>query len=172
MKLTIKIIKLAITGIFILLILILSIFLLSKLISKKSYTQVFGYSLFEVSSYSMYPELDKGDLVIVKQRDSEDYKVGMTVTYCVVEGTTPVTHKIVNRDGDIITTRGINTETNNTDDEPFDVKYIIGEVVYVCEGYGDFVSFIQNPLGLCIVIISCVIVFEIFDFLEKKANKE
>ena len=172
MKLILRILKYTITGIFVLLILILSIFLLSRLVSKKSYSQVFGYSFFEVSSYSMYPELDKGDLVIVKQRDSEDYEVGMVVTYCVVEGTTPVTHKIVKREGDIITTRGVNTETNNTDDEPFDVKYIIGEVVDVYEDYGDFVSFIQNPLGLCIVIISCVILFEIFDFLEKKTVKQ
>lgn len=172
MKLILRILKFTITGIFVLLILILSIFLLSRLVSKKSYSQVFGYSFFEVSSYSMYPELDKGDLVIVKQRDSEDYEVGMVVTYCAVEGTTPVTHKIVKREGDIITTRGVNTETNNTDDEPFDVKYIIGEVVDVYEDYGDFVSFIQNPLGLCIVIISCVILFEIFDFLEKKTVKQ
>ena len=122
----------------------LSIFLISSLFSKTSYTKVFGYSFFEVKSYSMYPILDKGDLVVVKEHDN--YEVDMIITYLRDTDTIPTTHKIVKIDGNIITTRGINAETNNADDEPFDVSCVIGEVVYTWKSYGEIRSFITNPL--------------------------
>lgn len=173
MKLFLKIFKYSITCIFGLMIVILSVFLLSSVFSKKDYNQFLGYSFFEVTSYSMYPELDKGDLVVVKKKDSDYYQEGMTVTYQVKEGTSPVTHKIVSRDGDIIITRGINSQTNNSDDDPFDVKYIIGEVVYVFDDYADFVGFIKNPIGLMILICIAWICFESLSYFESKIiNKE
>lgn len=168
MKLLFKILKYTFVSVIIALIIILSTFLILKFANKKSYTQIFGFSMFEVTSYSMYPKIDKGDLVIVKKRNDDYYNVGMVVTYQVDEGTTPVTHEIVNRDGNIITTRGINKETNNANDEPFDVKYIIGEVVYVYEDYSHFVSFIQNPIGLCIIVVAGILFIEIFSYFEKK----
>lgn len=172
MKLFIKIFKYSITFIFGIMIVILSVFLLSSLFSKKDYNQFLGYSFFEVTSYSMYPELDKGDLVVVKKRDSDYYQVGMTVTYQVSEGTTPVTHKIVSRNGDIIITRGINSQTNNADDDPFDVKCIIGEVVFVIDDYADFVSFIKNPIGLMILVCIAWICFESLSYCESKIKNK
>ena len=48
-------------------------FILASTLSKKNYLEVFGYSFFEVKSYSMYPELEKGDLIVVKKRESSEY---------------------------------------------------------------------------------------------------
>ena len=48
---------------------------MGSLINKDSYTKAFGIALFEVESYSMYPDLDKGDLIIVKKRKPEKYQV-------------------------------------------------------------------------------------------------
>ena len=64
-----KIIRYIYLGVIGVIILFLGIFLIGSLTSKKPYTQVLGLSFFEVQSYSMYPEITKGDLLIVKIED-------------------------------------------------------------------------------------------------------
>ena len=143
-----------------------TIFLISSLFSSTSYTKTFGFSFFEVESYSMDPELSKGNLVIVKEINSSEYEVGMTVTYIRENDNVPTTHKIVKIEGNIITTRGINEETNNTDDEPFDASCIIGEVVCVWKSYGNVRDFVTNPLGIIIILLSGFFIIEGFNYLE------
>lgn len=159
-------------GILISVIVFLGVFLISSLFSKTGYTKTFGYSFFEVKSYSMYPKLDKGDLVVVKDLKDDNYEVGMIVTYIRENESTPTTHEIVKIEGNIITTRGINTETNNTDDEPFDVSCIIGEVVYTFENYGNVRDFVTNPLGIIIILLSGIFIIEGFNYLESLTNKK
>lgn len=168
----IKVIKYLYLGLMALLIVILGIFLISSLFRKTSYTKVFGFSFFEVQSYSMYPELDKGDLVIVKTRKVEDYKVDMIVTYIKPTDEIPTTHKIVNIDGNIITTRGINKETNNSDDEPFDVSCIIGEVTAVWRNYNIVRDFITNPIGILIIILTGFLIIELINYVESYHKKK
>jgi len=167
-----KILKFTYITIISIIILILGIFLLSSLFSKKDYPQVFGYSFFEVKSYSMYPELDKGDLVIVKKRDVSEYKVDMVVTYITPNDKIPTTHKIVKIEGNIITTRGINTETNNSDDKPFEVDYIIGEVVGVFRNYNNVRDFVTNPIGIVVILLTGFLFIEGINFLENKTSKK
>ena len=155
-------------GILVTIITFLAIFLISSLFSKTSYTKTFGFSFFEVKSYSMYPELTKGNLVVVKELDDDKYEVGMVVTYIRENEKTPTTHKIVKIEGNIITTRGINAETNNSDDEPFDVSCIIGEVVSVWKSYGRIRDFITNPLGIITILLCGFFIIEGFNYLENK----
>ena len=147
--------------------------IISLAFSNKKYLDLFGYSVFEVQSYSMYPELTKGDLILVKKRDSSEYDVGMTVTYLRPTDKSTTTHKIVNIDGNIVTTKGINTETNNDCDVPFEIEYIIGEVVHVWTGYSEVKQFITHPIGIIIIILSNFLLIEGFSYLEiKLSNKE
>ena len=148
---------------------VILLFYLSGLFNENKYSQVFGYSLFEVSSNSMHPELEKGDLIVVKQLDAQEYKVGMIITYQPVVGNTPVTHKIVEINGDTITTQGI---ANNDKDQPFNVDRIIGKVVRVYKGYGNFENFVRNPIGLAIIFVGGLILFETANFLEIKFCKK
>lgn len=163
---TIKIVKNIYLGLLSTVILLLVIFLLCSLFSKRGYTVMFGYSFFEVKSYSMYPELDKGDLVIVKKRAADEYEVGMIVTYMRENDDIPTTHKIVKIEGNVITTRGINEETNISDDEPFDVSNIIGEVTGVWRNYSNVRSFVTSPLGFIVIILLGFLIIEGFALLE------
>lgn len=164
---TLKIIRYVYLGIIAVIILVLGLFLLSSAFNKKGYARVFGISVFEVQSYSMYPELDKGDLVVVKKRKAEKYEVGMTITYIRPGEKLPTTHKIVKIEGNIITTRGINPETNNSDDLPFDVSYIIGEVVTVWEDFDQTKDFIASPIGIIIILLWGFFFIEGFNYLEE-----
>lgn len=168
----IKLIRNIYLGCILFIITILAVFLVSSLFSKTSYTKTFGYSFFEVKSYSMYPVLDKGDLVVVKELDDSKYEEGMIITYIKQTDKVPTTHKIVKIEGNIITTRGINEETNNSDDEPFDVSCIIGEVVYIWGSYDEVKSFVTNPLGIIIILLCGFFVIEGLNYLEKKVTKK
>ena len=168
----VKAIKYIYFSVVLIVVVFLGIFLLSSLFSKSGYAQIFGYSFFEVKSYSMYPELDKGDLVVVKKRSDDEYKVGMVITYKRPKDALPITHKIVNIDGKIITTKGINEKENTSEDDPFEVRYVIGEVVEVLEDYDNVREFITNPIGIVIIILFGLFVFEGIVFLEKEFSKE
>lgn len=160
----IKIIRYSYLGILSAIILFLGIFLVGSLINKDSYTKAFGIALFEVESYSMYPDLDKGDLIIVKKRKPEKYQVDKVVTYIKPNDIKPTTHKIVDINGNMITTRGI---ANDSDDEPFDVSCIIGEVIIVWGNYDKVRDFITNPLGIIIILLFGFVFIEGFNYLEK-----
>lgn len=171
-KKIISILRIVLISILSLVILFFAIFICKRLINKDKPTTVFNIGFYQVSSWSMYDYLSVGDLVVVVKNDDEKYCEGMVVTYLTDEMKTPVTHKIVKREGNIITTRGINSETNNSDDTPFDVKYIIGEVKYVWRGFGTFVNFIKSPLGVITIILGLIVIFGIGYYLDTKDTKK
>ena len=168
----IKAIKYAYISIALVIILGLLIVLLESTFSKKKYFDFLGYSVFEVQSYSMYPELSKGDLIVVKKRESSEYEVGMTVTYLRPADNTTTTHKIVSIDGNLVTTKGINENTNKDYDLPFDIENIVGEVVAVWTGYDEVKEFVTHPIGIIIVILTGLLFVEGLGFLESKFSKE
>lgn len=167
-----KVIKYIVLVIVVLLLALLLIFTVKSLTSDGEPVEMLGYSFYNVSTGSMRPEIEEGDLVIVKERSSDYYEVGMVVTYQISKGTTPVTHKIVSRDGDTIITRGTNTETNNRDDEPFHVSLIIGEVVKVVPNFYKFTNFMTSPIGIIVVLGVGFLLIEGFTLVEKKLVKK
>ena len=171
-KLVFKILSWIVLITTLLVILILSVFILSRLVNKNNYSKAFGYSLFEVTSNSMYPYLEQGDLILVKERNKDEYLPEMVITYQPTMGDTPITHKIIERNGDIIITKGINEETNKDNDEPFYVDQIIGEVIGVYKGYGKLEKFINNPIGIAIIFVGGLLIFEVIKFFERKLIKE
>lgn len=172
LKISFKVLKYIIMSVLLLIIAFFAIYIVKRLITKDKTASVFNISFYEVSSWSMYDYLSVGDLVVVVKEDASEYKEGMVVTYLTEKMNTPVTHKIVKREGDIITTRGINAETNNTDDEPFDVKYILGEVKFVWRGFGNFMSFIRSPLGIITILLASFVLIGGGYYLDTKLSKK
>jgi len=77
-----------------------------------------------VTGSSMWPTLSKGDLVLIKGVDSvEDLQVGDIVAFRQDRGFS--IHRVVNIDGEKITTRG---DGNFVDDPPINVENVIGKV--------------------------------------------
>ena len=142
----IKLIRNIYLGVLLTLIAVLGVILVSALCSKESYTKVFGYSLFEVQSYSMYPELSKGDLIVCKELDSGEYAVGMVVTYLRETDTIPTTHRIWNIDeeGKFITRGDAN---NSYDAVHITSEDIYGEVVLVIPAVGIAIGWLTDGGG-------------------------
>ena len=168
-KLVYNIFKYILTGILLIVFFLSSIFLVKGLVLKEEPINMFGYSFFTVGSGSMEPEIFVGDLIVVKKKDNDHYDVGMVVTYKLESMNTPVTHKIINRDGDIITTQGT---ANNEEDEPFHVEAIVGEVIYVWSEYYKFSNFVKSPIGIICIILGGFVVIETFSLIDKKILKK
>lgn len=91
--------------------------------------QVFEYKCFSVSSGGMEPTLQIGDLVITKEKEQKDIKVGDIISFKKNKNT--ITHRvtkiIIEKNEILYQTKGDN---NNANDAEF-VKYEDVEGVYV-----------------------------------------
>lgn len=122
-----------------------------------SYSSFMGYSLFEVQTGSMEPEISAGDWIIVKNQ--KDYEPNDVVTF-EIDGEF-VTHRIVQKYGDTFVTQG---DANNAKDEPITKEQIVGEEVKTLPTLGILRKTILNP----IVLIGLIIVLYLFTSLFKK----
>ena len=117
----------------------------------------FGYSFFSVLSNSMYGEIPKGSLIVVRQTDPQLLKTGDNITYKRDSNTT-VTHKVIeiyenyNDSG----TRGFQTMgINNTNPDTGIVyaKNIIGVVSFCIPMLGSVLTYIADKIGIICILL-------------------
>lgn len=101
------------------------IFVVSKFILKNNLPSVFGYSILRIDNNDMYPTLEAGDLIIIK--DGYNYQIDDIVVKIDNEGK-PVTQRIIEIDETNVLTKADNIEEF---DEIKDVNSIQGKVIYV-----------------------------------------
>lgn len=124
----------------------------------------FGYSVYRVSSGSMEPELEVGDVILGKTvNDPMSIKVGDVVTYKgsgELEGML-ITHKVIvapqEQDGVImLQTKGI---ANDIPDSPISADRVVSVVISEIEFLEYFYNFFFSPWGLLAIIALIIIVF-------------
>lgn len=125
----------------------------------------FGYGAAVVLSGSMEPEFSKGDLIIASQ--CETYKENDIVVF-QSKGSL-IVHRIIEIDGDAVTTKG---DANNTADEPISPSAIKGKVIFVVPFVGKIVNFIKTPIGTICIIAAAILLIEIPRRNEKKKDDE
>ncbi len=138
-----------------------------RLITKDKTASIFGYSFYHVSTNSMFPVINGGDFIIVKER--KEYRVGMDITYQLDKNSTPITHRIKRFEGNNVVTEGVNN--NGSEDDPFDVSCIVGEVVFVWRDYYKFLDFVSSPLGIFSLALGVFVIVEGFSLVEKLIDK-
>ena len=169
-----KIVEIIFMSILGFIILVLSIFIIQRLVNKDKPANILGFYLYEVDiSGSMYnpddpDSLSPGDLLFV--RKEKEYVVGDVVTYQLDGAKNPTTHKIINIDGSTITTQGINP--NNSPDVPFDEQFIIGKVQFVWHGFANFKKIILSPYAIVALVIVGIGAAEGFSLIEKAIIKK
>ena len=125
----------------------------------------FGYGAAVVLSGSMEPNLSKDDLIIVKKADA--YKPSDIVIF--QDGRSLVVHRIIDMDGETVTTKG---DANNTADKPIERSQIKGKVLFSIPFAGKIVNFMKTPVGVICIIIAVVALIEIPHGKDKKKNDE
>lgn len=125
----------------------------------------FGHGAAVVLSGSMEPEFSEGDLIVVKE--TEQYKQNDIVVF--QDGNSLVVHRIINIDGETITTKG---DANKAADEPINVSAIKGKVLFWIPFAGNVVGFMKTPLGTVFIIAVAIALIEIPRRNEKKKDDE
>lgn len=125
----------------------------------------FGYGAAVVLSGSMEPEFSEGDLIVVKEE--ENYNLNDIVVF--QDGSSLVVHRIVNIDGETITTMG---DANTTADEPVHVSAVKGKIMFWIPYAGSVVGFLKTPVGIIGIIAAAIALIEIPHRNEKKKDDE
>ena len=119
----------------------------------------FGYSVYMVTSHSMVGVFDKGDCIVVRKvRSSEEIKVGTDISFIRKSDGETVTHRVVgiieNENGTIeYLTKGVNNLNIDTNTVAYDE--VLGVMVAVSAGLGNFIGFFRTTVG----VITFLIVF-------------
>ena len=112
-----------------------------------------GFRIFKIGSGSMEPYLKENDLIIIKVESN--YNKNDIVTF--YENNHYITHRIVDINEDIITTKGDN---NNSTDNNIRKNQIIGKMIYKFKILG-FIRYmlIHSYSWLLIFIIGIIVIF-------------
>ena len=124
----------------------------------------FGIGMATVLSGSMEPTLSVNDVIIV--RESASYNINDIVVYD--SGRELIVHKIVQKNGDTLTTKG---DANNISDDPISAEAVKGKVVFSIPYAGVAVKVLRSPVGMIVIILTAVLLTEA-SFRRKKESDE
>ena len=141
----------------------------SKFIEKEYPVKLFGVAFLVVTTGSMEPKINAGELIMIKEADK--YEIGDIVTY-VDQDDFLVTHRIVCLNENNMITKGDN---NDLLDEEISLNNIKGKVRIHSKILGFFVLYLLKPLVFIyiVVFIALNIIRSFFDEeSEDKTNEE
>lgn len=115
-----------------------------------------GYRIFNVATESMVPKYVVGDVLIVKEIDTNELQVGDDVTYLGKEGSFKnrvVTHQIIqideNESDKVFHTKGI---ANEVEDPTITGDQIYGKVIHKCLIFSQLTKLMNNMTAFYIVV--------------------
>ncbi len=141
---------------------------IQKLKEPNKIPNLFGYKAFSILSGSMEPTLHIGDMIIIKETNSEELKTNDIITF--MEEGSAVTHRIVEivyEDGKIsYKTKG---DANNANDsELVKAENIQGKYVGKIGKIGGLITKAKNTTTLVIIVI---IIYFVYSIISKRDDR-
>ena len=153
------------SSIFAVIVIIACVFtLVFRIIFKVEVVKIFGYSGLVILTGSMEPVYHPGDVIFIHEQ--KDYKVNDVITFH--QRGMIVTHRIVKKNGNEITTKG---DANNSADEAIQLSDVEGKVVGSVGYVGKIILFLQTPAGI-IALLVVLISLEVFFAAKRKMVEE
>lgn len=167
-----KIVSIAIFIILIPILLISLVILINSYIRPNQVPSFLGWKPFIVLSGSMETQISAGDLVIVKQVDTETLKKGDIIAF--KEDSIVITHRIdevIQEDG---TTKYITKgDNNNNQDNGYVLpQQVEGKFEFKIARLGNFAMFIQTPLGMVVCLSMPILILIVIQLKDSKKDKE
>ena len=165
----IKVIRLfskALSSVFVALVVLLAVFL--------GGIRLIGFEPYTVLSGSMEPSYHVGSVIYVTKAEADELEVGDTITYRLQSGTV-VTHRIVevlDNDGATPSFKTKGDANDVVDGTPVPYSAIIGKAAFSIPYLGYVSDMVQKPIGLIIILGSCVAVFMISFIIDVILPKE
>jgi len=153
-----KFIELLLNLLIVVLFVIIGIFgfsVIDRKVSNKLYSDVFGYTVFEVQTGSMSGSIEVGDIVIVKVIDEPDLiETGDVISF--VEDNMIITHRVIVEGQDYFVTKG---DANNTDDGKISKDSLIGKVEKIIPKVGLVKKAMLTKKSLILITITVICIF-------------
>ncbi len=162
----------------IVLIILIPILLISLVILINSYVRpnevpsFLGWKPFIVLSGSMETQISAGDLVVVKQVDTNTLKKGDIIAF--KENDIVITHRIDEIIQEENTTKYITKgDNNNTQDMGYVVpEQIEGKYEFKIARLGNLAMFTQTPLGMIVCLSIPILILIVIQIKDSKKDKE
>lgn len=137
-------------------------------ILKNQYSNLFGYTLFNVSTGSMSGTIEIDDIILVKI--TKDIKKNDIITF--KKDNDIITHRIIDINNNYITTKG---DANNQKDEPIKYENVIGKVVKNYHKLGIWIKVLSDSKVKISIIITIFLlgaaVYSKNDDIQKEKQK-
>ncbi len=134
----------------------------SVYILKSEYSNIFGYSYFEVLTGSMRDKIKEHDIVIVKL--NSEFTPGDIITY--YSDNNFITHRVQSINENIIITKG---DANNTNDAPIQKNQVIGKVVKIIPNLGIILKVITDKVTI-LFSLGIIIIISYITSLQKRSD--
>ena len=151
----------------IIVILVCAFTLIFRMIFKVEVVKIFGYSGLIILTGSMEPNYHPGDIIFIKEQ--KDYVVNDVITFHRKDLNMVVTHRIIEKDGNSFKTKG--DANNSADDKAISLTDIEGKVIARVGGVGNFILFLQSPMGIFAILI-VLVSLEVFFAAKRKLVEE
>lgn len=147
----------------ILIILLLIILCLNTLCTKSDLIfKLIGFRSYTVLSGSMEPNINAGDLVIIKHKDKSNISIDDVVTF--KEDNKIITHRIIKDSVEGYTTKGDNN--NVADSTLLHSENILGEVILTLPKIGYILAFLSKPWIITVELLLLGLTFFIIGVKE------
>lgn len=166
MKLFKKIIKIVTNTILVLLFILLGLIVFAKakmLINGNNYFELFGYSIFEVATGSMTPNINQNDIIITKK--NSNYEINDVITFS--SDNSYITHRIIGINNNEFITKG---DANNTVDKPVNIDNVVGKVIKIYPNLGIWKEVLSNPKILVLILVTLILFDVAFSYDNKKVK--
>lgn len=133
-----------------------------KIAEKKGKNPLYGF--YTIISSSMEPTINVYDVVLVKKTSASKLKNGDIITFYSNNsyfGDTPITHRIVKKDGNNFVVKGDNNQ--NEDNDKVSPDNIIGKVILIIPSLGKLQFFLASKKGFVLAIIIPALIIITYD---------
>ena len=132
---------------------------------QNDYSNLFGYTFFEVATGSMSSTIEIGDIVVVKI--TKEVNKNDIIVY--KDGDNFITHRLVEKDGDKLVAKG---DANNSEDKPIVEEQILGRVICILPKIGIWRKILLSPEVIGLVFILLFLLGCVFHFTSKTEEKK
>ena len=131
---------------------------------------ILGYKAYMVTTDSMQPSINAGDIVIVKNGKKDKIGQGDVITFN--QNDEVITHRVIKNITEENNVEYITKGDNNNTEDTFKVKYddVIGKMVITIPYLGKIISILDNKIIILILLL--VILIIIFIKIEKNEKLE
>lgn len=132
---------------------------------QNDYSNLFGYTFFEVATGSMSSTIEIGDIVVVKI--TKEVNKNDIIVY--KDGDNFITHRLVEKDGNKLVAKG---DANNSEDKPIVEEQILGRVICILPKIGIWRKILLSPEVIGLVFILLFLLGCVFHFTSKTEEKK